>query len=749
MGDIRSDRRLASVLFADIVGFTKIMGANEDRARRTVDEFKTTCQPIVVEEGGLWLKDLGDGALCSFNSALAAVKAAIKMQQSLIKNDFQLRIGIHLGDVTFVDGDILGDGVNIAARVQAEAVPGSIFISEPIFQSVANKPSITAAKVARKKLKNVKNPLVLYQIIAPGVANKAHEKPALSKLWMVGLFSFGIFCGILLTNFWNTGDKQSRQAIKFDIEIPDGYSLNSRPAISQDGSVLAFTATHRNDTAELFIHYLDSLFPIPVLKTRSLDTETPFFSPDSKWLGFHQSSSIWKLSLESNDLVKICDQPSRTLHSAFWRSDDSIFLASASAFYGITKVSAYGGNPVPYTIPNDEKSELSHTHPSRGSNKNDLLITISTPSGPVVGYIGSMMDSAKVVVDNAQRPLLFKGNKLFFGRNDEIFGTTYDRRNNSPGEVIDLVLSGSTSDYFDISENGTLIYSNAKGNQLYNFLKVDFAGNELPVFDLVISNAPFAMSPDGNTMLYTRDGDIWSWNTNQQSSQRLTTEAGNWYPVWSPNGDRFIYGSNMTGNLQLYEMDVDGESSRVLDWPYSTVPVSWSSDGRQLLFYEVNPETGRNLLILDLLNSSVDTLLATPYDERAGQFSPDGKWFTYVSDITGQDEVYIKPLQKKGGSIRISRSGGTEPMWSQNGRQLFFRNDDEMYSAMISTEDLELKSVNLLWKAKYRSNLYGIGDYEIVDGGNSFLFVRIPDSANRQTINVILNWSQTLPKSLQ
>lgn len=735
------------MLFADIVGFTTMMGSDEDHAKRVVEVFKANCQPVVAEEGGLWLKDLGDGALCSFNSALAAVRAAIKMQQSLVKNDFQLRIGIHLGDVTFVDGDVFGDGVNVAARVQAEAVPGSIFVSEPIFQSIANKPGIVAQKVGRKKLKNVKIPLLLFQIIAPGVATMDRKRPSLIKLLFAGLFLFGIFCGAFVTYFWKGKNQQASHAlVKFDIEIPDGYTINSRPAISPDGTVLAFVAADEYDTSQLFIHHLDSLFSIPVAETRSFDTETPFFSPDSEWLGFHQNSSIWKLSLESNHKIKICDQPSRTLHSAFWRTDDSIFLASASAFYGLTRVSAYGGDPIQYSIPNKDKTELSHTHPTQGISRNDILMSINTPSGSAVGLITSMMGPVKILVENAERPLLSTNRHLIFSRDGEIFGTTYNKRKNQTSRVIKSVLSAPTADYFDISDSGTLIYSASKMDKIHSFFKVDLSGNETPFIKLRIADTPFALAPDGNTMLYTLDGDIWLWDANQNNSQRLTSGAGNWYPVWSPNGDSFIYGSNRTGNLQLYQMEFGRESSRLLEWPYSTVPVSWSSDGRNLLFYEVNPETGRNLLNLDLSNNSVDTLIATPFDERAGQLSPDGRWLAYVSDITGQDEVYLRPLEEKNRPIRISKSGGREPFWSKDGKQIFFRNGNEMHAATLSAKDHKLISSNLLWKANYRSNLYGITDYQIVDGTNTFLFTKIPESASAQKINVILHWSQNLPE---
>ena len=115
--------------------------------------------------GGRLLKEIGDGIMASFNSALEAVECANKIQVS-IQNDqeFNVRIGIHLGDVTFQDNDVFGDGVNIASRLESLAPPGSIYISESVFQNIKNKPSIQAQFVKEEKLKNVQQPIKIYQI---------------------------------------------------------------------------------------------------------------------------------------------------------------------------------------------------------------------------------------------------------------------------------------------------------------------------------------------------------------------------------------------------------------------------------------------------------------------------------------------------------------------------------------------------------------------------------------------------------
>ena len=131
-------RQLAAIMFTDITGFTSLMGNDEQKAFQSLAQFKSIAQPLVEKFHGHWHKDLGDGALMSFFNVQDAVQGAIAIQKEINqKTDFHLRIGIHLGDITFKDGDVFGDGVNIASRIQSEATPGGICISESIAKNIS------------------------------------------------------------------------------------------------------------------------------------------------------------------------------------------------------------------------------------------------------------------------------------------------------------------------------------------------------------------------------------------------------------------------------------------------------------------------------------------------------------------------------------------------------------------------------------------------------------------------------------
>ena len=163
-------RQLAAIMFTDIVGYTALMGNDEQKAFDLLNKNRQIQKPIIEQYGGRWIKELGDGVMASFNTVSDAITAAIKIQQAChSSNDFQLRIGIHLGEIVFEQGDVFGDGVNIASRIQAIANPGGIFISESVHNSISNKKEFQARFLKEVKLKNVNKPVKIYEVIADGV----------------------------------------------------------------------------------------------------------------------------------------------------------------------------------------------------------------------------------------------------------------------------------------------------------------------------------------------------------------------------------------------------------------------------------------------------------------------------------------------------------------------------------------------------------------------------------------------------
>ena len=162
-------RQLAAIMFTDIVGYTALMGNNEVKAFELLRKNREIQKPIIEEFGGRWIKELGDGVMASFPSVSNAVYAAIKIQEACYNSKaFELRIGIHQGEVVFENDDIFGDAVNIASRLQVLAPPAGIFVSESVQRDLSNKNDIRSEFVRLENLKNVKDPIRVYKIFSIG-----------------------------------------------------------------------------------------------------------------------------------------------------------------------------------------------------------------------------------------------------------------------------------------------------------------------------------------------------------------------------------------------------------------------------------------------------------------------------------------------------------------------------------------------------------------------------------------------------
>ena len=161
-----STRQLAAIMFTDIVGYTALMGIDEEKAFDLLRKNRQLQKPIIRHYNGRWIKELGDGVLASFSNVTEAVLCAGSIQKATaIIDDLQLRIGIHLGDIVFENDDVFGDGVNIASRLLSQAQAGSICVSESVHSNVINKKGITTNFLREEILKNVKDPVRIYEVI--------------------------------------------------------------------------------------------------------------------------------------------------------------------------------------------------------------------------------------------------------------------------------------------------------------------------------------------------------------------------------------------------------------------------------------------------------------------------------------------------------------------------------------------------------------------------------------------------------
>ncbi len=198
------------------------------------------------------------------------------------------------------------------------------------------------------------------------------------------------------------------------------------------------------------------------------------------------------------------------------------------------------------------------------------------------------------------------------------------------------------------------------------------------------------LSPDGKRVAVSRrvngNQDIWLIDTVQGLPTRFTFDAAvELFPLWSHDGSRVVFTSNRKGNGLYWKRSSNaGADEPLLETDQATFPSDWSSDGRFLLFVSLDPQTGRDLWVLPVSDKKPFLFLKTPFEEREGQFSPDGNWIAYQSNESGQFEIYVQPFPGPGGKFLISAGGGTQPRWNKNGKEIFYvSTDSKMMAATV------------------------------------------------------------------
>ena len=197
-------RKLAAIMFTDIVGYMALMSRDEAKALELLQRNRALLKPIIQQFRGEWLKEIGDGTLSSFASAVEAVNCALEIQHIFRSDpDLSLRIGIHVGDVVFEEGDVFGDGVNVASRLEPLAEPGGICVSQQVYDAIGKKPGIEASSMGKKVLKGVAEQVEVYALheqraTVPASQAAAAGASPLRRWWPVAagvaaLFIIGLF----------------------------------------------------------------------------------------------------------------------------------------------------------------------------------------------------------------------------------------------------------------------------------------------------------------------------------------------------------------------------------------------------------------------------------------------------------------------------------------------------------------------------------------------------------------------------
>ena len=285
---------------------------------------------------------------------------------------------------------------------------------------------------------------------------------------------------------------------------------------------------------------------------------------------------------------------------------------------------------------------------------------------------------------------------------------------------------------------------------------VDHKGRVEPINSPPQAYAQPRLSPEGKRVAITIFGaktDIWIYDLSHDTLTRLTFEANSDYPLWTPDGRRIAYRSTKSGTQNIFWKPADGSGTeeRLATSQYNQSPTSWSSDGKTLAFYQIDPKTGRDIWILAMEgNRKARPLLATPFEETGAVFSPDNRWLAYVSNESGRYEVYVRPVSGSGEKWQVSTEGGMEPLWAPSGRELFYRNGTKVMAVDVATGSaFTAGKPRLLFEGHFRLQGAGVRtEYDVTSDGQRFLMIQESgsQSAPRQ-LEVVMEWFSELKRS--
>jgi serine/threonine-protein kinase len=538
-------------------------------------------------------------------------------------------------------------------------------------------------------------------------------------------------------------------------------------AITPDGSRVVYSG---NNGTQLFVRTLDALEPVAIATGDQL--RGPFVSPDGQWVGFSNSRTFQKVAISGGPVIPLASSFNGFPQGATWLPDDTIiFATSGSAASGLQRISANGGTPTALTRPDRARGEANHLWPEALPGGRAVLFTITAQTGG--------LDAAQIAVldlrTHTSTTLLRGGSHAHYVASGHLVYTAagtlramlFDLsqlrvRGPAVPVVPRVVTSNSGAADFGVASDGTLVYVDAPSGATARILVwVDRTGKEEPIAAPARAYIQPRISPDGTRVALSiadQQGDIWIWDLLRRTGlKRLTYDPGvDQTPIWTPDGQRIVFGSQKdasVSNLWWKAADGSGAPKRLTTSSNNQYPTGITKDGKQLVFAEVTA-TGRNLMQFSLDGSNrVTPLFPTRFDEGNGNVSPDGRWLAYESDSLGQFEIYVRPFPNAGGvQSQISTAGGTRPLWSGTGNELFYLAAD---GALM---EVPVDASGAAWNAGTPTKLlegpYSLGSvsvsrtYDISHDGSRFLMIKAAgtDTSAQPSVIVVQHWDEELKR---
>ena len=592
------------------------------------------------------------------------------------------------------------------------------------------------------------------------------------------------------------------------LQFQNATPFRSAIVLSPDGQSLVFVGAGPEVSAaaagerQLYRRRMDQLQATPIAGTDR--AESPFFSPDGQWVGFWQArvpadtaaplvGDLKKVPIGGGPVVTVCQM---TLPAGIsWAPDGRIIFANHSGG-GLWSVADAGGTPEALTTPDLGKHELSHRLPYVLPDGSAVLFTIQrSPGGwddTQVAVRSLVTREQKTLVEGGADARYVRSGHLVYARIGTLLAQPFDVSRlavrGKPVGVVEGVMQDVNSRFtignsgtaqFSVASNGTLAYlpGGVAPEGEYASVWVDRTGAEAEVGvpTRSVASRP-RLSPDGRRVAFPALEGIGMFDMARQSFQLLTSPA--WgspalrsppefrFVAWHPDGEHVAF-TGVDG--ELYSMRADGsgvvERLSTSDGTSSAaqpvrVPTSWSPDGRTLLFTQRlrSASANRDLWTLTRGDASpaVRPFLVSTSDESSAEISPDGRYLAYASNQAGRSEIYVQPFPGSGGRELVSTDGGTQPLWSRNGRELFYRTPGPGSAMRMMVVDVKLGEAftagkpRVLWEAASARYPAGTGGrtFDVTPDGQRFVMIQQRDSTLEPLTHIVLvqNWFDELSR---
>ncbi len=591
-------------------------------------------------------------------------------------------------------------------------------------------------------------------IVVPGA-----PRPGRHRVWQMSALIVMAVATAYVAGRW-TGDLESssdefrRFALPLDMEQRSFRAGSSRNfGISPAGDVVVFAVDPtRGDP--LYRRDLDSVDTVAIPGTER--GEAPFFSPDGRWVGFYVTTeaTLKRVSLSGGEPEPVARSASNLL-GASWGPDDMVVFATGST-PGLMRVPASGGVPEPITTMADSQGR--HGYPHHLPVGNRLLFTIDDVAGdlPMIAAVSvDGGDPVELGIRGREPRYLSVGSAgyLVYGQVEGLVAVPFDPETlvvgGVPVSVLAPVQIGNTAVHATFTTDGAAVFLEPTIEEQLRPMWVvrdgssSFVRGVEPGFYREAS-----LSVDGR--LVALSGlDVPLRIQNLDTDELFDVDSrGAIYSRWAPDGTAVAFSSNRTGRFQMYTADISGSGGAVplTETDKATLVGSWSRDGATVFFYDVDPQTGRDIYAYDLDDGRVTPLLVTAADERAPMVSPDGSFLAYLSDASGRFEVYVSSLPGLEVTRQVSRDGGTEPNWSAAGDELFYRSDAGAMVAVPfrSAPELSIGRPLELFRDEFLREEFGNTSYAVTPDGRFMMLSAGEVSARGVQLQVALGFADEL-----